>query len=222
MYMKYWKVLSTNGQPRKTVLGNVLMSCRTMYQRRHMAQASELMLTATTIHTTLAGGVRAYNATTVRQLRMQWCSAWMCQNRTILGDELMTFQKQLWIPLKTLPSKAWSAASRWADTDILLLCLLWMLPGFGLNIHKHLVNRERRKSCHQLGGGCQFSWYGTHYIYAHKYGSAENSNLNLNLILKIQKKINSERRFTQVSLLLFSLKQNLKKQSELVSIIIPC
>lgn len=83
-------------------------------------------------------------------------------------------------------------------------------------------NRERRKSCHRLGGGCQFSWYGTHYIYAHKYWSAENSNLNLNLILKLQKKINSERRFTQVSLLIFSLKQNLKKQSELVSIIIPC
>lgn len=85
------------------------------------------------------GGVCVHNATTVRQLRMQWCSAQMCQNRTMLGDELMTFQKQLWTPLKTLPSKAWFAASCWADTDILLLFLLRMLPGFGLNIHEHLV-----------------------------------------------------------------------------------
>lgn len=55
-YMKYWKAWSTNGQPRKTVLGNVLMSCRATDQWRHMARASELILTATTTHTILGGG----------------------------------------------------------------------------------------------------------------------------------------------------------------------
>lgn len=35
--------------------------------------------------------------------------------------------------------------------------------------HQQAFGNRERKSCHQLARGCQFSWYATRYIHAHKY-----------------------------------------------------
>lgn len=64
--------------------------------------------------------------------------------------------------------------------------------------------RQRRRSFCWLGGGCQVSflfeevWNSSHSCSQILKCSKQQSTLNSNLILKLQKKINSEWKFTQI------------------------
>lgn len=129
-------------------------------------------------------------------------------NKTILEDKLATFQNWLWtLPWRLVPSSTGLMQVFEQDAGVPLAKKHFALnaPWIWSEYKPTAGNWERRKFLWAVGQLPVLLFfvlrsYETHYIHVHEYWNAVNkeSDLNMNLIPKPQKKINSEWKVTQI------------------------